>query len=381
MHVAAQLGRPVVLIHGDDEFGSSDLVGGQLGFRSTRVVDNFIHSVMKTEENVSKTWVDHRLTNACKYGFTVIYDEFNRSRPEANNVLLGVLEERLLEMPAGRVSEGYLHVHPGFRAIFTSNPEEYAGVHKTQDALLDRMITITVGQYDRETEVADHRRQVGPRRRGRRPDRRHRPRLPRAGRPAADADRPGLHHDRQGHGPPRRRRSPATTGSSSRPAATSCGSTSIKITREGIPAGECLARRDPRQALPARARRDRSPARHGATSWSRPTAITSDELTATSPDRNARGESPEAALSRAEAGRCKRGHRRGARTQGRPGDPDDGRRWWTPGGPGRPPGALLELSAMANEKLLLHKELDRWKGRHVEIRGAARPRSPPRNSG
>jgi hypothetical protein len=31
-------------------------------------------------------------------------------------------------------------------------------------------------------------------------------------------------------------------------------------------------------------------------------------------------------------------------------------------------GALLELSAMANEKLLLHKELDRWKVRHVEIR-------------
>ncbi len=153
MHVAAQLGRPVVLIHGDDEFGSSDLIGGQLGFRSTRVVDNFIHSVMKTEENVSKTWVDHRLTNACKHGFTVIYDEFNRSRPEANNVLLGVLEERLLELPVGRVTEAYLQVHPAFRAIFTSNPEEYAGVHRTQDALVDRMITITIGQYDRETEV------------------------------------------------------------------------------------------------------------------------------------------------------------------------------------------------------------------------------------
>jgi gas vesicle protein GvpN len=153
MHVAAQLGRPVLLIHGDDEFGSSDLIGGQLGYRSTRVVDNFIHSVMKTEENVSKTWVDHRLTNACKYGFTVIYDEFNRSRPEANNVLLGILEERLLELPTGRVSEAYLQVHPSFKAIFTSNPEEYAGVHKTQDALLDRMITITIGQYDRETEI------------------------------------------------------------------------------------------------------------------------------------------------------------------------------------------------------------------------------------
>ncbi|MGZ3395872.1 MAG: gas vesicle protein GvpN [Isosphaeraceae bacterium] len=153
MHVAAQLGRPVALIHGDDEYGSSDLVGGELGYRSTRVVDNYIHSVMKTEESVAKTWVDHRLTNACKYGFTVIYDEFNRSRPEANNVLLAILEERLLDMPSGRVNEGYISVHPNFRAIFTSNPEEYAGVHKTQDALLDRMITITVGQYDRETEI------------------------------------------------------------------------------------------------------------------------------------------------------------------------------------------------------------------------------------
>jgi gas vesicle protein GvpN len=56
-------------------------------------------------------------------------------------------------MPSGRVSEAYLHVHPAFRALFTSNPEEYAGVHKTQDALLDRMVTITIGQYDRETEV------------------------------------------------------------------------------------------------------------------------------------------------------------------------------------------------------------------------------------
>jgi nitric oxide reductase NorQ protein len=107
----------------------------------------------KTEENFSKTWVDHRLTTACKFGFTVIYDEFNRSRPEANNVLLGVLEERLLELPANKVSEGFLHVHPSFSAIFTSNPEEYAGVHKTQDALYDRMINITVAHYDRQTET------------------------------------------------------------------------------------------------------------------------------------------------------------------------------------------------------------------------------------
>jgi gas vesicle protein GvpN len=52
-----------------------------------------------------------------------------------------------------RSGEGYIQVHPEFRAIFTSNPEEYAGVHKTQDALMDRLITIDIGNFDRETEI------------------------------------------------------------------------------------------------------------------------------------------------------------------------------------------------------------------------------------
>ena len=45
-------------------------------------------------------------------------------------------------------------MHPEFRAIFTSNPVEYAGVHKSQDALMDRLITISMSHYDRDTEVA-----------------------------------------------------------------------------------------------------------------------------------------------------------------------------------------------------------------------------------
>jgi gas vesicle protein GvpN len=154
MHVAAQLNRQVILIHGDDEFGSSDLVGENNGYRSTQLIDNYVHTVMKKEENVSKHWVDNRLTSACKYGFTLIYDEFTRSRPEANNVLLSVLEERLLVLPSVHQGEGYLKVHPNFSAIFTSNPEEYAGVHKTQDALIDRMITLKLDHHDADTEVS-----------------------------------------------------------------------------------------------------------------------------------------------------------------------------------------------------------------------------------
>ena len=154
LHVAAQLGRPVVLIHGDDELGSSDLIGKDSGYHKYKLVDNYIRSVLKTEETFRTLWEDHRLTTACLNGNTLIYDEFNRSRPEANNVLLSVLEGRMLNLPHRRRSgAGYVPVHEDFRAILTSNPEEYAGVHKTQDALVDRLITINLGHFDRETEI------------------------------------------------------------------------------------------------------------------------------------------------------------------------------------------------------------------------------------
>lgn len=153
-HIAARLSRPVILVHGDDEFGSSDLVGRDAGYKKSKLVDNYIHSVVRTEEEMRSLWVDNRLTTACRDGYTLIYDEFTRSRPEANNVLLSILEEKILNLPSlRRTGEGYMEVHPDFRAIFTSNPEEYAGVHKTQDALMDRLITINVNHYDRETEI------------------------------------------------------------------------------------------------------------------------------------------------------------------------------------------------------------------------------------
>lgn len=155
MHIASKLKKPVVMIHGDEEFTTSDLVGGEYGYRFRKVVDRFVSRVMKTEEDMTKHWVDNRLTVACKYGFTLIYDEFTRSRPEANNILLAILQEKIMDLPVGRGGEQpYLKVHPEFTAIFTSNPEEYAGVHRSQDALRDRMITIDLDYFDYETEMA-----------------------------------------------------------------------------------------------------------------------------------------------------------------------------------------------------------------------------------
>lgn len=152
MHLASKIGRPVVIIHGDAEYKTSDLVGSESGYRFRKLDDKFIHSVHKVEEDMDKKFVNNRLTIAVKNGFTLIYDEFTRSRAEANNILLPILQERMMTTSAGK-DDYYMKVHPEFRAIFTSNPEEYAGVNRTQDALRDRMVTMDVDHFDYETEL------------------------------------------------------------------------------------------------------------------------------------------------------------------------------------------------------------------------------------
>jgi len=42
-----------VLICGDHEFNSSDLVGGLYGYRRKYLKDNFIRSVLKTDESMT----------------------------------------------------------------------------------------------------------------------------------------------------------------------------------------------------------------------------------------------------------------------------------------------------------------------------------------
>lgn len=152
--LAAELGRPTMFLVGDEAMTTGDLIGKQTRFQHQKTVDRFIHSVLKYEETIDQHWTDAKLTVACREGFTLIYDEFTRSRAEANNVLLGVLEERLLALPVDSGVGEYLRVHPDFRIIFTSNPREYAGVHTSQDALNDRLITMDMDYVDEDTEIS-----------------------------------------------------------------------------------------------------------------------------------------------------------------------------------------------------------------------------------
>jgi len=153
LQVAKELRRPAVWINGDEQMTTTDLIGGYSEMEAESVRDRFVHNVLLAKDRTKFVWVDNPLTIACKYGYTLIYNEFSRAKPEANNVLLSILEENILELPTMFGKERYIDVHPDFNVIFTSNSIEYAGVHRPQDALLDRMVDIYMDYYDLDTEV------------------------------------------------------------------------------------------------------------------------------------------------------------------------------------------------------------------------------------
>lgn len=153
LRVAQELGKPIVWINGDESVTTTDLIGGYSQVEVESIRDKYIHNVFKDKDVLKAEWIDNPLTLACKYGYTLIYNEFSRSKAAANNVLLSIFSEGILELPTQFGEERYVKVHPNFRAIFTSNSIEYAGIHRPQDALLDRMVGIYMDYYDKETEA------------------------------------------------------------------------------------------------------------------------------------------------------------------------------------------------------------------------------------
>lgn len=151
LYIAKLLNKPVTVIRGHHELSNKDLLGHYNGYTKKEMVDNYIHSVYKAEKEIKPIWIQGQLIEAVKNGHTVIYDEFSRSLPETNNIFLALLEEKVLPI-YGKGNES-IKCHPDFSIIFTSNPDEYAGTFHTQDALLDRLITINLDYCDKETEV------------------------------------------------------------------------------------------------------------------------------------------------------------------------------------------------------------------------------------
>ncbi|QIZ08012.1 gas vesicle protein GvpN [Priestia megaterium] len=152
LYIAKQFNRPVTIIRGHHELSNKDLLGQYNGISKKEIIDNYIHSVYKSQQEIRPLWEHGQLVEAVKNGHIVIYDEFSRSRPDANNIFLSLLEEKVLPI-YGKGKETFIKCHPDFSMIFTSNPDEYAGTFHTQDALMDRLITISLDCCDTKTEI------------------------------------------------------------------------------------------------------------------------------------------------------------------------------------------------------------------------------------
>ena len=161
LDVAARLGRPVSLVTGDSRMSSADLIGREVGLNARRLEDRYVQRVVKTATETRVAWADSVLTEAMIEGHTLVYDEFTRAPAEANNALLSALEERILILSNPARAQRYVRAHPEFRAILTSNPEEYAGVTAAPDALFDRMVTFDLGWGSEDAEAGIVARRTG----------------------------------------------------------------------------------------------------------------------------------------------------------------------------------------------------------------------------
>ena len=66
--IARSLQRPYSVIYGNSDYTTSDLIGGNFGYRRKKKVDNFIHNVYTVEEDFQLKWFDKQLTTACREG-------------------------------------------------------------------------------------------------------------------------------------------------------------------------------------------------------------------------------------------------------------------------------------------------------------------------
>ena len=152
-HLGRELGRPVIFVQGHGDMTIGDAIGAYQGYRYHRLVDNYVRSVLKVDESMEERWANGWLTEAVAFGYTLVFDEFNRTPPAVQNVLLSVLQEGFI--PLSQVGQAKIvDAHESFRVITTSNLHERAGIHPVADALMDRLITIDLSSVDEETETA-----------------------------------------------------------------------------------------------------------------------------------------------------------------------------------------------------------------------------------
>ena len=100
-------------------------------------------------------WRDGVLTNAMKKGDWVLFDELNTALPEVLTVINGVLDDsRAVTLP--NADNERVEAHVDFRFVGTQNPANgnYAGTARLNDALLNRMVRVTIEYMAPSEEIA-----------------------------------------------------------------------------------------------------------------------------------------------------------------------------------------------------------------------------------
>lgn len=151
LRIAENLGRPVSFMSGNEWLTAEDFIGKEIGQCESTTVDRYVQSVRRTETSTRPDWEDGILAASMRNGYTLVYDEFTRATPQANSVLLSVIEEGVLVSSDRVARQTYIHAHPDFRILLTSNSSDYVGVNGAPDALVDRMVTIALPQPSVET--------------------------------------------------------------------------------------------------------------------------------------------------------------------------------------------------------------------------------------
>lgn len=144
LRIAEDVGRPVTFMTGNHWLTANDFIGREVGQTERTIVDKYVQSVRRTEMQSRADWKDAILAVAMTRGYTLVYDEFTRAPPEANSTLLSVLEEGVLVSTDRANKRSHIEAHDDFRMILTSNPHDYVGVSHAPDALMDRVVTLSM---------------------------------------------------------------------------------------------------------------------------------------------------------------------------------------------------------------------------------------------
>ncbi|MCG8632444.1 MAG: hypothetical protein MI863_01385 [Desulfobacterales bacterium] len=155
IYIASKLRRPLVLIHGYEAFYITDITDMPAN-AGQKAGAGFTPPSFGPGSLSYKRRLENGLAAACKYGYTLVYDEFSRSAldKETAHILLHILQEKCPGFPAFPFyNPGKNKIHKNFTAIFTSSPEIQMDIYKGHDALTERMLTLDLDNFDRETEI------------------------------------------------------------------------------------------------------------------------------------------------------------------------------------------------------------------------------------